>query len=429
MVKLAADAASELQKTDAQAKRLGLTFQKFDQLKKGFEQTGMAAGSIADGINTAAQAIDKMKLDRVELLFKIASDKAKQPGGTSESDFTRSLDMLKRMAAGVGPAAEAAREAVQKLRQSLGEVPAAAAKLPEMEQLFRRLGVAMGDTATMIEQAKAKLATMPDSFQRTADAITLLGPKLGVEFVQALQAATGAIDPHVAAAVKLEQQWNRMWNSWERLKTTLGETILVNVPTNLQSTLEAIDALLKADNWSKWAKEVVAAFDAVALAIGDTVMGALNALFGKIQEIGKAIRGIAKGGGEPGSVTPAPGNASGGYISGPGTATSDSILARLSNGEFVVSARAVRHWGVGFMSALNSLQTPKFAMGGFAGMSAPRLPRFADGGTVGHLGTVDLRTDHGSVSVMASSSAASQLQRLAVTKRITATGRKPGFIG
>lgn len=47
--------------------------------------------------------------------------------------------------------------------------------------------------------------------------------------------------------------------------------------------------------------------------------------------------------------------AGGGYVSGPGTSTSDSILARLSNGEYVVNARAVGVYGKSFMDALNNL--------------------------------------------------------------------------
>ena len=47
------------------------------------------------------------------------------------------------------------------------------------------------------------------------------------------------------------------------------------------------------------------------------------------------------------------GLASGGYVSGPGTGTSDSIPARLSNGEFVMSARSVSNYGVDFMNAMN----------------------------------------------------------------------------
>jgi hypothetical protein len=57
--------------------------------------------------------------------------------------------------------------------------------------------------------------------------------------------------------------------------------------------------------------------------------------------------------------------ASGGYISGPGTTTSDSIPALLSNREFVHNAKAVEHYGVPFMHAVNS-RTLKFAAGGLA---------------------------------------------------------------
>lgn len=53
--------------------------------------------------------------------------------------------------------------------------------------------------------------------------------------------------------------------------------------------------------------------------------------------------------------------AAGGYISGPGTPTSDSIPARLSNGEYVIKASAVQTYGKDFMDAVN---TKKFARGG-----------------------------------------------------------------
>jgi hypothetical protein len=53
--------------------------------------------------------------------------------------------------------------------------------------------------------------------------------------------------------------------------------------------------------------------------------------------------------------------ANGGYISGPGTSTSDSIPARLSNGEYVVKASAVNQYGVGMM---NSINEQRFADGG-----------------------------------------------------------------
>ena len=61
---------------------------------------------------------------------------------------------------------------------------------------------------------------------------------------------------------------------------------------------------------------------------------------------------------------PLPAFASGGHIKGPGTGTSDSILARLSNGEYVVRAAAVRKYGLQTLHAMNNMRLPKFASGG-----------------------------------------------------------------
>jgi len=52
----------------------------------------------------------------------------------------------------------------------------------------------------------------------------------------------------------------------------------------------------------------------------------------------------------------------GGYVKGAGTATSDSIPARLSNGEYVVKASAVKQYGVGM---LNDINEKRFAKGGY----------------------------------------------------------------
>lgn len=60
----------------------------------------------------------------------------------------------------------------------------------------------------------------------------------------------------------------------------------------------------------------------------------------------------------------------GGPVYGPGTSTSDSIPARLSNGEWVMQASAVQKYGAGFMSAINSGRVPKFASGGQVGSSS-----------------------------------------------------------
>jgi TP901 family phage tail tape measure protein len=72
--------------------------------------------------------------------------------------------------------------------------------------------------------------------------------------------------------------------------------------------------------------------------------------------------------------------ATGGYVSGPGTGTSDSINARLSNGEYVIRQSSVAKYGKGAMDAINAGQArlPGFAEGGQFGIGAPILEGILD---------------------------------------------------
>lgn len=61
------------------------------------------------------------------------------------------------------------------------------------------------------------------------------------------------------------------------------------------------------------------------------------------------------------------GFATGGSVDGPGTGTSDSIPAMLSNGEYVLNAQAVDRLGVPFLNGLNTGRLRGFASGGLVG--------------------------------------------------------------
>jgi hypothetical protein len=90
-----------------------------------------------------------------------------------------------------------------------------------------------------------------------------------------------------------------------------------------------------------------------------------------VQKLAKAYAGFSGGG----LVPSGGGHAEGGFISGPGTATSDSIPAMLSNGEFVVNARSVQAIGVDTLAMINrGARVPSIN-----GLS---IPRFAEGGLV-----------------------------------------------
>lgn len=113
------------------------------------------------------------------------------------------------------------------------------------------------------------------------------------------------------------------------------------------------------------------------LAIG-TMIGSLLSASGSLGKFGTVLQGvmmamsIAKSAGILGF-----GKAEGGYISGPGTGTSDSIPARLSNGEYVLRANAVKQLGVGFLDQLNNIDRSGVRR-------SSRLPKFAysEGGYV-----------------------------------------------
>lgn len=81
--------------------------------------------------------------------------------------------------------------------------------------------------------------------------------------------------------------------------------------------------------------------------------------------------------GVSGAADAAEGFAGGGRVRGPGTGTSDSVLAWLSNGEYVMPAAAVTHYGLAFFEKLRRMQfrlpdLPAFAAGGFVrNLAAP----------------------------------------------------------
>lgn len=98
--------------------------------------------------------------------------------------------------------------------------------------------------------------------------------------------------------------------------------------------------------------------------------------------------------------------ATGGYISGAGTSTSDSIPAMLSNGEYVIRAAAVEKLGVPFLNGLNAGQI--------------RLPRYADGGVVNYSGSSINFAKYGGGSVAAADMAAGGSAPVSVNLQVSA---------
>jgi hypothetical protein len=92
-----------------------------------------------------------------------------------------------------------------------------------------------------------------------------------------------------------------------------------------------------------------------------------------VEEAISAVRGVIGGfssGGSVGNRTQSHGLAGGGLVRGPGSTTSDSILARLSRKEYVLNAAAVDHYGLAMINRINRRQY------------IPPRQRYASGGLV-----------------------------------------------
>lgn len=112
----------------------------------------------------------------------------------------------------------------------------------------------------------------------------------------------------------------------------------------------------------------------------DTVKGYFKGLWDGVKNGARDAWSSVKGWFGLGDDEPAAGNAdkspklaTGGIVRGPGGPIGDKIRAWLSSGEGVLNARAVSHYGEGFVHALNGLLVPKthFASGGIVGNMVP----------------------------------------------------------
>ena len=240
------------------------------------------------------------------------------------------------------------------------------ADLAELARLERQYGVVtermairerelqVQKDAGMLTESQMRRGVL-ELHQQTAAEVDGLIPKM-----QELAASTGS-----------EEAINRV----ARLKVEVAglKTEADDVATRINGDVENAFATMfeQIGSGAKSAKDAFADF-------ARSVISAINRIAAqKIAE--ELFGGMSKGGGGGlggliSGLFQWAGFASGGYVTGPGTTTSDSIPARLSAGEYVLRAEAVRRVGVEFLHALNG------------GLAAPRWlgPRlaFADGGLV-----------------------------------------------
>jgi hypothetical protein len=266
-----------------------------------------------------------------------------------------------------------------------------------------------------------------------------LGPVLA-SVVESFAAAWNGI------AQKTDELWKAIKQSFSNGVAAVVD-FFTSIPDGLAAAWDSIVQSAK-DTWGAIVQGATEAGNGIADALRagvdaalvyvkdlyDSVVQIFNNIISKTMSVASAVASALNGGG--GDVSGAQANARGGYIRGPGTGTSDSILSWLSNGEFVIRAEAVKKWGLGFFQALNALREPGggFAQGGLvqaATAMLPPIPRFAMGGPVvagagagGRPFTLQIGGEEFG-GMTATDDAVSKLERYAVRQQVRSAGRKP----
>jgi len=260
------------------------------------------------------------------------------------------------------------------------------------------------------------LPTLSRINQEYADSLDWINKLTGAERQRALNAAE---DKRLREENELFQQLDdnvrmqpmseaeRLAQEFEQrrmiLETALGyESELYNeYLEKLQAEFDQLDLTRKIGQNLDFANDLVSgAMDAMQtmgkenskffqkLAIGQALIQGAQAILGVYSDpnLGTyqklAMAGVigAKVGGQIGAIK-AQSFSTGGFVSGKGTSTSDSIPAWLSNGEFVLNAAAVRRLGLSNVEALNEGKMPRFNQGGGVGLLTP--VKGSDGGSRG----------------------------------------------
>ena len=451
--------AQSITAISTEAIKLGLSFQQFDDARKKLEAFGISAQGISAAFTHVQQSLERMRLEQV------TRDAEAVKQGFSGSGAA--LERLKRRALEFTAAGDAAAQALRSMGFSIPGLPEAdirkfGIELTRLKTLVEQvtgqkivIDVEADDAAAQMEAIKELLTQMPDGAQRTAVAFRLLGPA-AAEFIQQLRLAEGSLSPVEANAIALTAAVNQLQAAFARFGSVSFAPFVTAEVNAVTSALQKMQAAVEGFSWGTFTEATIAAGNALKyFSIQGMVslglqwawdLGGFDALIGKIQNAinwlmqliglkdqagGTPLPGGAPIGGPGGGIG---GAARGGLLGGRGTGTSDSNLAWVSRGEYVVPARAVRQSGVlGFLEALRrsggNLSRALDGMGRFAlgGMVPRAIPAFATGGLAGGSSNVTIQfpglPDIG--GLRASSSAVGELRKAAAMAQVRSGGRKP----
>lgn len=250
----------------------------------------------------------------------------------SATEMERLLPTMQQAAQAIGP------DAVIRVQAWRNELDRTRLTVDEMAPLWNRIGESFGGALNgMITGAQTWRSALASIFQQVADAF------LQQIVIQPFQQWIAMQARMLALKLGFIQQ--------EQVADASASAAKVAQKTTETTAVVSMDAAKAGAGAAASQASIPYVGPALAVAAMVAMVAAVMALMGGIKKF-----------------------AGGGFVSGPGSATSDSIPARLSAGEYVVRATAVRQVGVAFLDSINGLSAgPRFKGGELA---------FAAGGLV-----------------------------------------------
>jgi hypothetical protein len=343
--------------------------------------TELSGSSMQSFNHTAAELLDVMQKDGHE--FDELADKAESLGGKIDDkrkvieDFKGALASLQNTVSKLSQAfAEAIAPALTVFLKAIGD------SLKNNDGYLHNFISGLGGLATAIGALAGAFASALDVVAKFInyingnnlttgwDILKLTIIAIGAYLV-ALTGPIGIIITLVGAAVLavgvLRDNWKEVteWVEKHKLAVELVGIAITAIVALFAPWTLAIGAIgagvvLLVEHWNDVKKAILDAWDALKGFFGLSSKSKSTSSTDDSSSKPR-ISGAVEGYGDDGQPLS---RANGGPIDGPGTTTSDSILARLSRGEFVQRAAAVQFWGTDFMHAINNMTFPGFAAGG-----------------------------------------------------------------
>ena len=315
---------------------------KLEQLRSELSAEGDTAGvaKVDEAIRLETQAATLMELQR-------------QYESAQQRIALREQQIQAQRSVGLISEAEAQRQIIDLYRQQ-GDV--LTELLPKMQAIADRMGGPAG------EAARANLARIRQEFEQMLATTSLLEQKAGEVFEGAFGNALNSLatgTKNLGQAIRglfLDMAQGLAQFASQQLAQLARAKLFSLLGKGKTPDLQSPDPAQAAAAGAAYALPIAGAATALgasAIPLG-IAAAALNAAAIALAASG-ATSGAASSGADLLGAFLGPMLAEGGAVAGPGTSTSDSILARLSNGEFVSRAAVVAQPGaLAFLSDFNS---------------------------------------------------------------------------